>query len=198
MHTQTHIIMGAALFGGKVPKRAWVGALGGVLPDIPMLLIVLGLKLAAIPDPIIFGYLYWQDWWQVTNAIAHNFWLWGGLFLVALLLRERLAATAEAIDHWSLVMVFSASAFLHVMIDFLVHREDAHMSFWPVTRWKFMSPVSYYDPAHFGGYFSLFEALLGLGLAALLIRRFANTWARGALFFAMLLYVAVPAHFIFM
>ena len=198
MLTQTHIIMGAALFGGKVPKRAWVGALGGVLPDIPMLLIVLGLKLASIPDPIIFGYLYWQDWWQVTNAIAHNFWLWGGLFLVALLLRERLAATAEAIDHWSLVMVFSASAFLHVMIDFLVHREDAHMSFWPVTRWKFMSPVSYYDPAHFGGYFSLFEALLGLGLAALLIRRFANTWARGALLFAMLLYVAVPAHFIFM
>ena len=198
MLTQTHIIMGAALFGGKVPKRAWVGALGGVLPDIPMLLIVLGLKLAAIPDPIIFGYLYWQDWWQVTNAIAHNFWLWGGLFLVALLLRERLAATAEAIDHWSLVMVFSASAFLHVMIDFLVHREDAHMIFWPVTRWKFMSPVSYYDPAHFGGYFSLFEALLGLGLAALLIRRFANTWARGALLFAMLLYVAVPAHFIFM
>lgn len=195
MLTQTHIIMGAALFGGKVPKRAWVGALGGVLPDIPMLLIVLGLKLAAIPDPIIFGYLYWQDWWQVTNAIAHNFWLWGGLFLVALLLRERLAATAEAIDHWSLVMVFSASAFLHVMIDFLVHREDAHMSFWPVTRWKFMSPVSYHDPAHFGGYFSLFEALLGLGLAALLIRRFANTWARGALLFAMLLYVAVPVYF---
>jgi membrane-bound metal-dependent hydrolase YbcI (DUF457 family) len=196
MNTQTHIIIGAAIFGGDVPKRAWVGALGGVLPDIPMLLVVLVLKLFAIPDPVIFGFLYWQEWWQVTNAIAHNFWLWGGVFLLALFFRERASATAGMIDRCSLAMAFSASAFLHVAIDFLCHREDAHMSLWPVTRWKFMSPVSYYDPAHYGQSFAVLEALLGLVLATILFKRFCNTWVRAALAVAMLLYLAVPAYFI--
>jgi hypothetical protein len=196
MHTQTHIIMGAALFGGKVPRRAWLGALGGFLPDLPMLLVVVGLKIAAIPDPVIFGFLYWQEWWQITNAIAHNFWLWGGLFVLALIRRERLSAAADSIERWSAALVFAAAGLLHVCIDFLVHREDAHMSLWPVTRWKFMSPVSYYDGAHYGHYFAVFEALFGLTMAVLLLSRFANLWVRLALGLAMLIYLAVPSYFI--
>ena len=34
MHTQTHIIMGAAL-GGRSVRNAWAGAAGGLLPDLP-------------------------------------------------------------------------------------------------------------------------------------------------------------------
>lgn len=195
MHTQTHIIMGAAL-GGRNSRTAWAGALGGLLPDLPMLLAVLALKIAGIPSPIIFGIIYWQEWLQVTNAISHNFFLWGGLFLFALWRRERLHATAAAIDRWSVVAVFSASAFIHSAIDFLCHREDAHMSLWPVTRWKFISPVSYWDGAHYGHIFAGFEALLGLVLAAIVFRRFRNGWVRAALALAMLLYAAVPAYFI--
>jgi membrane-bound metal-dependent hydrolase YbcI (DUF457 family) len=195
MHTQTHIIMGAALFGRTVPRRAGLAALGGLLPDLPMLLMVLGLKSYGIPDPIIFGVLYWQEWWQVTNAISHNVWIWGGLLVLAIVLHERRAAAA--IDRASLLGVFSASALLHVAIDFLCHREDAHMSLWPLTRWKFFSPVSYYDPAHFGTYVSIFEAVLGLAMAALLFSRFRNRWTRTTLGLAMVLYLAVPAYFIF-
>jgi hypothetical protein len=196
MHTQTHIIMGAALFGRAVPRRAWIAALGGILPDVPMLITVAVLKVIGIPDPIIFGFLYWQEPWQVANAIGHNFWLWGGVFLLALALRERLAATVTAIDRCSLAMVLSASALLHTAIDFLCHREDAHMSLWPLTRWKFVSPVSYWDGAHYGHVFALFEAALGLALAVVVFRRFQNRWVRAALILAMLLYVAVPAYFI--
>ena len=196
MNTPSHIIMGAAFFGGDVPKRAWAGALGGVLPDIPMLLIVLTLKLSGIPAQRIFDEMYWQNWWQITNGIAHNFWGWGGLLLLALFMRERVGATAEAIDFWSLVLVFAMSGFLHSCVDFLVHREDAHMSLWPVTRWKFMSPVSYYDPAHYGHFFSLFEAALGLVLSVVLLRRFHAVPLRIVLGFLMMLYVAVPAYFI--
>ncbi len=196
MHSQTHIIMGAALFGRDIPKRAWIAALGGILPDLPMLITVAVLKIIGIPDPIIFGFLYWQEPWQVANAIGHSFWLWGGVFLVALVLRERLSATVEAIDRCSLVMVLASSALLHSIIDFLCHREDAHMSLWPATRWKFISPVSYWDGAHYGHVFALFEATLGLALAVVIFRRFRNRWVRAALALAMLLYVAVPAYFI--
>jgi membrane-bound metal-dependent hydrolase YbcI (DUF457 family) len=197
MNTQTHVIMGAALFGGDVPKRAWAAALGGVLPDIPMLLIVLSLMIARVPGRKIFDQMYWENWWQITNGIAHNFWLWGGLLLLSIFMRERLAASAENMDFWALVMVFAGSGFLHCCIDFLVHREDAHMSLWPVTRWKFMSPVSYYDPAHFGRWFSLFEAALGLILSVVLLQRFNATVLRVVLGICMALYVAVPAFFIF-
>jgi membrane-bound metal-dependent hydrolase YbcI (DUF457 family) len=196
MNTQTHVIMGAALFGGKIPKTAWAAALGGLLPDVPMIIIVGALKFYGVYDIIIFGFLYWQNWWQLTNAIAHNFWGWGGLLLFSVIMRERRTLTAAAIDRWSLPVAFAASGLLHVGVDFLVHREDAHMSLWPVTRWKFISPVSYYDPQHYGHYVAGLEALLGLALATILIRRFRNKLVRVALAVAMVMYAVVPAYFI--
>jgi membrane-bound metal-dependent hydrolase YbcI (DUF457 family) len=198
MNTQTHVIMSAALFGGDMPKRAWAAALGGVLPDVPMLLIVLTLKLSGVSAQRIFDEMYWQNWWQITNGIAHNFWAWGGLLILALFMRERLSAGAEAIDLWSIVLIFAMSGFLHCCIDFLVHREDAHMSLWPVTRWKFMSPVSYYDPSHYGRWFSLFEAALGVVLSIVLLQRFNANLLRAVLAICIFLYVAVPAYFMFM
>jgi hypothetical protein len=198
MNTQSHVIMGAVLFGRTVPKRAWIAALGGFMPDIPMLMIVAGLKAVGTPARVIFDELYWQNWWQVTNALAHNFWIWGGLAILAVVMRERLSASVASIEGWTLTAVFALSALLHTTIDFLCHREDAHMSFWPLTRWTFMSPVSYYDPQHYGQYFSLFEAGLGLLMAGVLLTRFRHRAVRAALALAMTLYVAVPAYFIFL
>ena len=198
MNTQSHVIIGVALLGRGIPKRAWIAAACGLLPDITMLLIVLGLKLAGYPAQQIFVELYWQNWWQISNGLSHNFWLWGGLALLAVAMRERLANTAATIDRWSLVMVFAASGLLHAAIDFLSHREDAHMSLWPVTRWKFVSPVSYYDSNHYGTVFTIFEAVLGLCLGVMLFRQFQNFFVRMALVIAMTLYVVVPGYFIFM
>jgi hypothetical protein len=198
MNTQSHVIMGAVLMGRGVPAKAWAGALGGIIPDVPMLLIVITLKLLGTPDRVIFGELYWQNWWQTTNAIGHNFWMWTGLVLLGLVMRERLSSSVKTFDGWTTVSIFSGSALLHTAIDFICHREDAHMSFWPVTRWKFMSPISYYDPAHYGTWFSLFEAGLGLCLAVILFRQFSSSILRAALSIAILLYVVVPAYFIFL
>jgi hypothetical protein len=198
MNTQSHVLMGALLFGRRVPKRAWIAALGGVIPDIPMLLIVLALKLAGYPARQIFDEMYWQNWWQVTNAIGHNFWAWGGLLLLAIVMRERVSNTLAAIEGWTLTLIFAASALLHSIIDFLVHREDAHMSLWPVTRWKFISPVSYWDDRHYGQYFGIFETLLGIAMCILLLTRYQNRWTRGLLVLTLIPYVAVPAYFIFL
>jgi Iap family predicted aminopeptidase len=60
-----------------------------------------------------------------------------------------------------------------------------------------MSPVSYYDWAHYGMWFSLFEVALGLALAIVLFRQFGSRVLRVFLVFAMAMYVAVPAFFIF-
>jgi hypothetical protein len=196
MNTQTHVIMGAVLFGRTIPHRAWIAAAGGLIPDIPMFMIVAALKLSGVSDREIFGTLYWQNWWQITNAIGHSFLLWGLVSILAVVMRERISNTLAAIEGWGLVFIFSASALLHAVIDLLCHREDAHMSLWPLTRWKFISPVSYWDDRHYGQYFGVFEAALGLVLAVVLFRRFQNGWVRSILGLAMVLYLAVPTYFI--
>ncbi len=184
--------------GRALPRRAWLGALGGITPDVPMLLIVLVLKLSGTPTHIIFGELYWQSWWQICNAVGHNFWLWSSLCLLGLYMRDWTAQSARGFDRWTGVSLFAGSALLHTAIDFICHREDAHMSFWPISRWKFISPVSYYDPDHFGSWFSLGEALIGLYMAVVLFRQFQHWMLRLTLGLAMLLYVAVPTYFIFL
>lgn len=175
--------MGAVLYGGKIPNRAWAAAAGGIVPDVPMLAIVAALKLAGVPAHQIFDEMYWENWWQVTNAVSHSFLLWGALIIVGLAFKREL------------ILAFAAAGFTHAAVDFLVHREDAHMQFWPITRWKFVSPVSYWDPAHFGRYFGAFEALLGLAMAIVIFRRFRNRQVRVFLLLAMAVYVAVPAYF---
>jgi len=191
MNTQTHALMGAFFFGKAVPLRAVIGTIGGFLPDLPMISIVFALKATGHSGQQIFEEMYWQNWWQITNALGHSFFLWGGLLLAALLLRR------EPNDFWTLASVFAAAGFLHCCIDFCVHREDAHMHFWPLSRYKFMSPVSYYDPAHYGRIFSICEATLGLVMSLVLMCQFSNLIVRVILIIAAALYVAVPMLFIF-
>lgn len=194
MNTQSHILMGAILFGRPLPRLALAGAAGGLIADIPMFVIVALLRMGGYSFDEIFGRIYWEQWWQVLNAIGHSFLIWGMLTLVAwLVIRRHGAAQAPRA---ALCFAFAGSALLHSVIDFLVHREDAHMQFWPLTEWRFVSPVSYWDPVHYGNWFSLFEAALGLVMAVMLFRRYRNVLARIALAIAILLYVSAPAFFL--
>lgn len=197
MNTQTHVIMGAALFGRPAPRLAWVAAAGGLIPDLPMYFIVATLRMSGFSLDDIFGRLYWQDWWQIANALGHSFPIWGGMFAwssLALLRARRRGDKPRPAA--ATVFALSASALLHSFIDFLCHRDDAHMHFWPLSQWRFRSPVSYWDPAHYGEWFGLFEAAVGLALGVVLFRRYANRLLRVAVVVAMLLYVAVPAFFV--
>ena len=71
------------------------------------------------------------------------------------------------------------------------------MQFWPLSDWKFVSPVSYWNPAHYGDWFGMFETVLGIAMAALLFVRFRSVLIRSTLALCIALYAAVPAFFIF-
>ncbi|WP_119066653.1 metal-dependent hydrolase [Rubrobacter indicoceani] len=43
----------------------------------------------------------------------------------------------------------------HTVVDFLTHAEDPRPLFYPFSDWTWNSPVSYYDPEHYGRTFSL-------------------------------------------
>ncbi|MGB8818417.1 MAG: hypothetical protein WCC66_10905 [Rhizobiaceae bacterium] len=195
MNTQSHVLMGALLFGRTVPRTAWAAALGGLAPDVPMLAIVAALRFSGYGFEDIFGRIYWSDWWQVANAIGHNFLLW--TLTIVLCLYARNVSNQRAASWASLALPFAAAALLHSGIDFLVHRQDAHMHFWPMSQWRFVSPVSYWDRNHYGTMFSLFEAALGVAMAIGLFVRFRRRPVRVALAVCVTLYAAAPIFFIF-
>lgn len=191
MHTQSHMLMGAVLYGRSGPRPIWAGLIGGLLPDVPMILIFATLKVAGFADRDVFRELFFSNWWQIANAIGHSFLLWGALLAASLVVRRR-----SSTPRLSCLAVTAAAALTHSVVDFLCHRVDAHMHFWPLSRWKFLSPVSYYDPAHYGAYFAVFEALLGIAMAVLLARNIRSLWGRIGLAIIALPYAAVPAYFI--
>ena len=88
----------------------------------------------------------------------------------------------------SAAVMRSASA----TVDFLVHREDAHAHFWPLTKWKFISPVSYWDANHYGNIVGLIEIGIAAAMIAVLWRRFKSNWVRLGLGLAIISYVALP------
>ena len=62
-----------------------------------------------------------------------------------------------------LIALFSA-ALVHLTLDFPLHNDDARAHFWPLTNWKFTSPVSYWDPKYYGQIVGPVE--IGLALVA--------------------------------
>lgn len=196
MNSQTHMILGALVFGKPAPKLAWAGAAGGLLPDLPMYLIIAGLRIQGYSFDKIFGDFYWHPAWQIANALGHNFLIWGTLAAVTgwMLIKagfKNSYASGSSVAVW---FAFSGSALIHSLIDFGLHRNDAHMHFWPLSEWRFISPVSYWDPAYYGYYFSALEAALGLLMAILLFRRYKNILVRIALGIAVVAYIAIPLH----
>ena len=60
---------------------------------------------------------------------------------------------------------------LHCLGDLPLHNEDAHAHFFPFSTWHFRSPVSYWDPRHFGLVTASAEALFVAGGALVLLRQ---------------------------
>jgi hypothetical protein len=46
--------------------------------------------------------------------------------------------------------------------DLPLHHEDAHRHFLPFTNWRFISPVSYWDPEYHGRIIAVIEILFTL------------------------------------
>jgi hypothetical protein len=136
-----------------------------------------------LPEHVIWGERYWTDAWQIPVGISHSFPLYGLVLVMGLLLRSQIT------------IVYALSSLLHCLADFLVHAEDAHMQLLPVSRWAFSSPISYWDPRHYGAIVSKVELAIGIAMILLMWRRFPTVWPRVALGLALALYAALPLYF---
>ena len=77
---------------------------------------------------------YWTEPWQTFGAISNSFVIWALILALAFWRRT------------PLLLVAATAALIHIAFDFPLHGDDAHRHFWPITDWRFFSPVSYWDP----------------------------------------------------
>ncbi|MEM6650742.1 MAG: hypothetical protein AAF603_10880 [Pseudomonadota bacterium] len=181
MNSQTHALIAAALLGRRSFRQKDHIALlsGALIPDAFMLIFILYAGVTRLDMTTMWGVTYWQEPWQSFSTLSNSAPLYGVIFILGLWVSPL----------WRL---FALGALLHVGVDFLTHAEDAHRHFWPLTDWRFQSPISYWDVEHFGQWVSLFEAILGVGLIILLWRQGTAKWVKVIFILAGLAYLAIP------
>ncbi len=162
MNTPAHAVIALLL----VPNRRddlWMFAAvvaGAVLPDAPMILFYGIQKLVLhTPETVMWSSAYhdpsWQTFFDLFNSIP--------LILMALL-----GAYAARMPR---LMALTVSMLIHCLCDLPVHHDDGHRHFFPLSDFRFQSPVSYWDPAHYGNWFLIFEfTLVALGTLWLLFK----------------------------
>lgn len=74
----------------------------------------------------------------------------------------------------------SLSLLLHAGMDFPLHHDDAHRQFFPLSDYRLASPVSYWDPRHYGAWGGAIELAVTAFAVAILLRRHKDLRARAA------------------
>ncbi len=162
MNTPAHLIFGLSAFGRPGQPRVTAAALfGAVLPDLSLYAMVgTSIYVLGIPPRKVFRELYYSDAWQQVFAIDNSFVIWGALLALA---AWRKSAAGIA---------FAGAGFLHLAMDFPLHNHDARMHFWPVSRWVFESPFSYWDRSFHAQIVGPLELGVSMLLCVLLLLRF--------------------------
>jgi hypothetical protein len=169
MNTPAHLIFGLTAFG-KPGRPAIVAAAlaGSLIPDLSLYVLSAWhlLVLGTTPE-VVFGQLYFSDGWQSIFRIDNSFILWSIMLALGAMTRS------------PLMIALCGAALLHLGFDFLLHNDDGRAHFWPLSNWVFQSPVSYWDPDHYGNIAGMVEIILSLLCCVILWRRFAGRGMRG-------------------
>ena len=178
MNTPAHSILNLAILGQRQPPRfTWPILLGSWLPDAALFLFYGWAKWSRIPDVQIWQEVYYDPGWQVVFAIGNSI----PLTLVGLGL-----AIWHKRSGW---IAFLASIVLHHLEDLPLHHDDAHRHFWPLSNYRFISPISYWDRENLGAYGALLETVLLVGASIILWRRMSRLWSQLLLALINLLYL---------
>lgn len=149
MNTPAHVIFSLALLGRpNAAKYAVSIALGALLPDLFMVLFYGYEKLRGVPESVIWNEHYFLPFWQNLFDLANSI----PLLLIAL-------AFSLYFKRYFLVFLF-ASMIIHCLLDLPVHHDDGHRHFYPFSDFKFQSPLSYWDPNHYGNLVGIAELVL--------------------------------------
>lgn len=164
MNTPSHAIINLFLLGKQsLPQANLSIFVGAILPDIPIFLFYGWAKLIARQsEKQIWSETYYKPFWQNIIAIFHSI----PLALAGWLISDYL--------NWQSLEILFISLVLHSLGDLPVHNDDAHRHFFPLTNYRFISPISYWDRKHHGAIVSLIELSLVL-LATIPVFQFLHS-----------------------
>jgi len=150
MNTPSHLIINLAILRqGQAPAATWPILLGAFAPDAALFGFYGWAKLVQrLPEAVIWTEAYYRQAWQHIFAVGNSIPLALAGLGGSLILQRPLAAA------------FFASMLLHHLGDLPLHHDDAHRHFWPLSDWRFISPVSYWDRNHWGAVGALIELVL--------------------------------------
>lgn len=180
MNSPAHTVINLALLGRNVPKRYVPPiVIGSILPDLPIFIFYFIQKIIfRATEKGIWSEAYFNPLWQ------NIFDLFNSIPLICLGLLVSWWRKAGASGY------LFASMLVHVLLDFPFHNDDAHRHFFPVSGWKFESPLSYWDPTHFGCVLAPLEVFAVAFCSAFLFRRHPSRPARVAVLMLVFTYLA--------
>jgi hypothetical protein len=153
--TPGHAVLNLLLLSSAGHAPAVVA--GAVAPDAPIALLYLFERhVRGTPEERIWSSAYQRPAWQAVIHGSHSIPLAVAAVGVSLLFRAPWATA------------FFLSALLHAFADLPVHAEDAHRHFVPLSNWRFVSPLSYWDVRHHARVVAAVEAALVWVVGALL------------------------------
>lgn len=191
MNTPTHTLLALAALSKRGDRKRNVAVLiGSLIPDAAIFLWA--------PYQYLFNDVSGAEMWEklyfeppMQNLIA---WF-NSVPIYALLALIGFMARGKT---WGkLLLFFALAALIHMATDLPVHAADAYRHFWPLTDWRFYSPLSYWDVDHHSRWVSLFEIGLAFGCIALLWKRFKIRWSRILLGLVSIFYILLLTEQIF-
>lgn len=167
-----------ALLGKKgKPEFSLPAIAGALVPDAPIYIFYLYQKLfVSISEHEIWADAYFRPHWQLVFDAFHSI----PIALFAALAAYRLGGSA-----WT---IYFLSMALHAVFDFPLHGDDAHRHFFPLSNYRFESPVSYWDPRRYGLVASIAEIGAVMGASGVIWVRKNGMMDRVAVIVVFLFY----------
>ena len=152
--------------------------IGSVAPDIPLTLLGIGFIASDLlagrrPGPgngpsnaaYLFDYLFFHNKWVMT---AHNLFHSPFMLLCFLIIGHTAWRSGRRWGRW--LFWFAIACAFHTLIDIPLHTDDGPLLLFPFNwELRFHSPLSYWDPAHYGNIFAPLEHLLIVGVLIYLV-----------------------------
>jgi hypothetical protein len=179
MNTPSHYILNLAFLGRTIAPNANVAiTLGAILPDLPIFAFYIVAKFFyKMPERQIWSQAYYEPFWQNFIALFHSF----PVAAIALIICLSCG--------WKAGAIACASIILHSLLDFPLHHHDAHHHFFPFSDYRFISPISYWDPKHYGNIVALVELLLVVAVTPVIFGLLQSSFAKAIAIAINILYI---------